>query len=57
MTDYDQLDHEIYELVWKKYHKKYEVAMTGTTNPLFYCEQKANGAGSGLDIIIKVKGE
>lgn len=55
MTDYEQLDIDIYDMVYKKYGKKYEVSFTGTTNPEWYDEQRKNKAGTGLEIIIKVK--
>ncbi len=57
MIDYEELNMEIYNLIWKKYGKKYEVSYTGTIDPEYYDAQKINKASTGLDITIKVKGK
>ena len=54
MTDYEKLNMEIYDLVWKKYGKKYTVGYSGTVDPEWYNEQRKNKASIGLDITITV---
>ena len=33
MTDYEKLNMEIYDMIWKKYGKKYTIAYSGTVDP------------------------
>lgn len=55
MTDYAKLDMEIYDLILKKYGKKYDVSYTGTSDPEWYETQKKNGLYTGLEIFVRVK--
>lgn len=55
MTDYEKLNMEIYDMIWKKYSKKYTVAYSGTIDPEWYDEQRKSNASIGLDITITVK--